>query len=166
MSKKTDDTTEDEQHTADLEKPFLQALKVRRAGNVNKAIELLQEVLKGDPRLPEHHLELAHIYLEAERFDDAEERAREGLRWLQQGGQWVANLEQNVVLSHAHDLLGQILQEKAASDEIVFGDEEIFRGMLKESKEHFETARTLDPKNDHANFNAFFLNMEGELGEA
>ena len=85
----------------------------------------------------------------------AEDSAREGLKWLERGGQWVEDLPPNVVLSHAHDLWGQILQEKAALDEYVFGDEEVFGELVKEAKAHFVRARELDPKNEHANFNAF-----------
>jgi tetratricopeptide (TPR) repeat protein len=162
MTKKSDDKQVNDQHTNALQKPFLKALKLRRSGDLNKAADLLQEVLAGDPRLPEPHLELAHIHLEAERFDEAEEQAREGLKWLLQGGQWVKNLEPNVVQSHAHDLLGQILQDRAATDEVVFGDEELFKELIKEARHHFVRARELDPKNDHANFNAFFMDLEAE----
>ena len=153
-------------HEKELQRPFLQALKSRRAGKIEKAMDLLKEVLQGDPRLPEPHLELAHIHLEAERLVLAEEEAREGLKWLEKGGQWVEDLAPNVVLSHAHDLLGQILQEKAATDEIVFGDEDVFAELVREAKGHFERARELDPKNEHANFNAFFMNGEAEIPEA
>jgi tetratricopeptide (TPR) repeat protein len=162
MSKKTKKSPADEQHTNALQKPFLNALKLRRKGDLNKATKLLHEVLAGDPRLPEPHLELAHIHLEAERFDEAEEQAREGLKWLMQGGQWVKDLDPKVVLSHAHDLLGQILQDRAATDEVVFGDEDLFKDLIKEARRHFVTARDLDPKNEHANFNAFFMDFESE----
>lgn len=165
MAKEKDELLDQQEHTQGLEKVFLQALKERRAGRLDQAVDLLREVIQGDPRLPEPHLELAHIHLEAERFELAEIEAREGLKWLQQGGQWVEDLPPNVVLSHAHDLLGQILQDKAATDEVVFGDESIFSDLLREAKGHFEKARDLDPKNDHANFNAFFLQPE-ETGEA
>lgn len=146
-----------DEHTQALQGPFLKALKHRRAGKIEEAMDLLNEVLKSEPRLPEPHLELAHIHLEAERLSLAEDSAREGLKWLERGGQWVEDLPPNVVLSHAHDLLGQILQEKAALDEYVFGDEEVFAELVKEAKAHFVRARELDPKNEHANFNAFFM---------
>jgi tetratricopeptide (TPR) repeat protein len=166
MTKKNNEDIPGEQHTKGLQKPFMKALKFRRQGDLNKATKLLQEVLLGDPRLPEPHLELAHIHLEAERFEEAEEQAREGLKWLSQGGQWVKDLETNVVMSHAHDLLGQILQERAATDEVVFGDEDLFKELIKEARRHFVTARELDPKNEHANFNAFFMDMEDASGES
>jgi len=165
MANEKDEVLDQETHTQGLEDTFLKALKERRAGRIDKAMDLLRKVIHGDPRLPEPHLELAHVHLEAERFDLAEVEAREGLRWLEQGGQWVEDLPMNVVLSHAHDLLGQILQDKAATDEIVFGDEEVFTGMLREATGHFETARELDPKNDHANYNSFFLQL-GDTPEA
>ena len=146
-----------DEHTRALQGPFLKALKRRRAGKIEEAMDLLNEVLKSEPRLPEPHLELVHIHLGAERLSLAEDSAREGLKWLERGGQWVEDLPPNVVLSHAHDLLGQILQEKAALDEYVFGDEEVFAELVKEAKAHFVRARELDPKNEHANFNAFFM---------
>jgi tetratricopeptide (TPR) repeat protein len=166
MSDDSENKLPGDEHTGDLEKPFMLALKARRKGEVDKAMDLLHGVLKGDPRLPEPHLELAHIHLEAERLDQAEAQAREGLKWLDQGGQWVVDLEPKVVLSHAHDLLGQILQERAATDDVVFGEESLFKELVKEAKAHFERARELDPKNEHANFNAFFMNLEGEPREA
>ena len=154
-----------DEHTEALQGPFLKALKRRRAGKIEEAMDLLNEILRSEPRLPEPHLELAHIHLEAERLSLAEDSAREGLKWLERGGQWVEDLPPNVVLSHAHDLLGQILQEKVALDEFVFGDEEVFAELVKEAKAHFVRARELDPKNEHANFNAFFMN-NAELPEA
>ncbi len=160
MGKKVDKPLYDEAHTRDLEAPFLKALKARRDGKIDRAMDLLKEVIRGEPRLPEPHLELAHIHLEAERFVLAEEEAREGLKWLEQGGRWVEDLPNNVVLSHAHDLLGQILQDRAATDEVVFGEPEVFAELVKEAKAHFERARELDPKNEHANFNAFFMQLE------
>ncbi len=160
MAKKVDKAPYDEAHTRELEPSFLKALKKRRAGKIDQAMDLLKEVIRGEPRLPEPHLELAHIHLEAERLVLAEEEAREGLKWLEQGGQWVEDLPANVVLSHAHDLLGQILQDRAATDEVVFGQPEVFTELVKEAKGHFERARELDPKNEHANFNAFFMQFE------
>lgn len=164
--KKTDSILNHDEHTEALQAPFMKALKRRRAGKIEEAMDLLNEVLKTEPRLPEPHLELAHIHLEAERLSLAEDSAREGLKWLERGGQWVEDLPANVVLSHAHDLLGQVLQEKAALDEYVFGDEDLFKELVQEAKAHFVRARELDPKNEHANFNAFFMNSASEVSEA
>ena len=85
MAKENDELLDQEEHTQGLEKIFLRALKERRSGRVDQAMDLLREVIQGDPRLPEPHLELAHIHLEAERFELAEIEAREGLKFLQQG---------------------------------------------------------------------------------
>ncbi len=138
---------------------FLAALELRVAGDVEGATKALQDLLKLEPRLPEPRLELAHIHLEAERLPEAESEAREALKWLAQGGQWVEDLTEKQALSLAHGILGEILREKAALDEVVFGDEETFRGILAESTEHFAKAAELDPENEHASHHAFYLGL-------
>jgi tetratricopeptide (TPR) repeat protein len=160
----TDSTPTDpsEDVLAALGPRFLAALELRVDGDAEGAAKELQELLKLEPRLPEPRLELAHIHLEAGRLPEAETEAREALKWLAQGGQWVEDLTESQALSLAHGILGEILREKAASDEVVFGDEEAFRGILAESKVHFAKASELDPENEHATHHAFFLGLGGE----
>lgn len=141
---------------------FLAALERRRDGDVRGAEELLREILLAEPRLPEPRLELGHIYLEAGRMAEAESEIREGLRWLEQGGQWVDDLSEAQALSLAHGLLGEVLRVRSESDEAVFGDEEDFRKLVEESKKQFERAATLDPENEYAAHHAFFLGLEEE----
>ena len=143
-----------------LAERFMQALGARQAGDVDRAAELLAEILKKEPRLPEPHLELAHIHLEAGRLPEAEANAREGLSWLERGGQWVDNLENFQVASLAHGLLGEVLSQKANTDDVVFGDPEVFAELLAESKRHFQEAAKLDPDNAYAGSQAFFLGLE------
>ena len=40
-----------DEHTQALQGPFLKALKHRRAGKIEEAMDLLNEVLKSEPRL-------------------------------------------------------------------------------------------------------------------
>ncbi|MEE2749914.1 MAG: tetratricopeptide repeat protein [Myxococcota bacterium] len=141
---------------------FLAALEKRRTGDVTGAEEDLKEVLLAEPRLPEPRLELGHIYLEAGRIPEAESEIREGLRWLEQGGQWVEDISENQALSLAHGLLGEVLRARCESDEAVFGDEEDFKALLKESRTSFEKAAKLDPENEYAAHHAFFLGLEEE----
>ncbi len=145
-----------------LSQTFLQAMEARRAGDVDRAIDLLREVVKGEPRLPGPHFELGHIHLVAGRLPEAEFEARTALKWLEQGGQWVDNVPENVMFSITHGLLGEILRQKAATNEIVFGDPEVFRDLLEESKAHFARASEYDPANEHADHHGFFLGLDGE----
>jgi tetratricopeptide (TPR) repeat protein len=158
----TDSTCVDpsEDLLTDLAPRFLAALELRVAGDVEGATKELQELLKLEPRLPEPRLELSHIHLEAGRLPEAESEAREALKWLLQGGQWVEDLSEKQALSVAHGLLGEILREKALLDEVVFGDEEEFRGIVVESTHHFTMAAELDPENKHASHHAFYLGLE------
>ncbi len=143
-----------------LAERFMQALAARRSQDVDRAMEILLEIMKKEPRLPEPHLELAHIHLEAGRIPEAEANAREGLSWLERGGQWVDNLEDFQIASLAHGLLGEVLSQKANTDEVVFGDPEDFAEMLAESRGHFQQAAKLDPENAYAGSQAFFLGLE------
>ena len=47
---------------SELENMFMNAMQLRQNGMVEKAEKLLLIVLSKEPRLPEPHLELAHIY--------------------------------------------------------------------------------------------------------
>lgn len=160
MSTESTDTTPLETHLQELEALFLAALEVRRRGNVDKAVELLSDVLKKEPRLAEPRLELGRIQLEMGRLDEAEAQTREALGVLKAGGQWVEDIPENVLLSLAHNQLAELLRRRAESDEVVFGDPEVFRALLKEAQSHFDEAGRLDPSNEHAGFFAF--HMPGE----
>jgi tetratricopeptide (TPR) repeat protein len=149
-----------EPHLQELQALFLSALEARRRSDVDRAMELLGEVLKGDPRLAEPRLELGRLHLDTERLEDAEEHTREALRVLVAGGQWIEDLPENVVLSVAHGQLGEVLRRRAESDEVLFGPPEDFKAMLAESKLHFDKAHELDPSNEHAEFYGFQLELK------
>lgn len=152
-----DPTKLDESHLAHLGPRFLDAVAKRTAGKVDAALEAFTEILKAEPRLAEPRLEIARIYLEMGRLDDAEEEAREGLRILESGGQWTMDLPENVVLAVGWALLGEILKEKAASDEVVFGDPAVFTDLLAQSRAAFARAAELDPSDTASHVTALEL---------
>jgi hypothetical protein len=152
-----------EDHLEALAKKFMSAVVARNKGQVDDCRDLLLEIVKVEPRLPEPHLELAHIEMESGALDGAEAYARQGIDWLTKGGQWLATLEAHELVAHAHDLLGEVLRRRATSDEVVFGPEELFRELLNEARDEFSKARELDPNNEHAHYNDFFLSLgEGD----
>jgi len=154
------DEIKDEAHLAVLQEQFLAALEYHRRGDVDSAVKLLKGVLEGEPRLAEPRLELGRIELDMGHLEEAELQTREGLRILLSGGQWVDDLSEEQMQSVAHGQLAEILRLRADSDEVLFGDPEVFKGLVKESKAHFDQAAKLDPENTHAEF--FAIRMEGE----
>lgn len=136
---------EPEVHLQHLEVEFMVALELRTKGKSDEARQKLENVLRVDPRLPEPRLEMARIYLETQRLEDAETEVREALSLLQAGGQWVETVPENVMLSLAWALLGEILKQQATTDEVVFGDPEVFRTLIRESQAAFAKAHELDP---------------------
>lgn len=141
-----DEQDRPEGHLAELGPRFLRALAARQAGRVDEALDLFSEVLRAEPRLAEPRLEIARIWLEMGRLDDAEEEVREALRILEAGGQWSEDVPENVMLSVAWALLGEILKERATSDDVVFGDPASFETLLRQSRSAFERAALLDPQ--------------------
>ncbi len=158
-----DDAASEQERLEGLSVIFSAALEARRRGLTERARELLRLVLRREPRLAEPHLELAHIAMSGGRLDEAELEAREGLRLLETGGAWVDDLPEDVLRSHAHNLLAELLRQRADSDEVIFGDPERFRAILAESRRHFSRAATLDPDNDHAGHHDFYLGLDERL---
>lgn len=141
----SDEPDPPEAHLAALGPRFLAALEKRAAGKVDVALEELHAILQAEPRLGEPRLEIARIYLEMGRLEDAEAEAREGLRILEGGGIWVEDLPENIVAAVGWALLGEILKERATSDDVVFGDPEVFTELVAQSRAAFARAAALDP---------------------
>ncbi len=143
-----------------LDALFLEALEARRTANVDRAQDLLQQIIRSEPRLPEPHLELGRLHLDAGRLEDALAETREALKWLDLGGQWVDDLSEEVMLSLAHGQIAETLRRIADTDEVIFGDPEGLKALLKEATQHFDEAHKLDPENDHARMFSFQLKGE------
>ena len=95
-------------------------------------------------------------------LEDAEADVREAIRVLESGGQWSEDVPENVVLALAWSLLGEIIKEKASTDDVVFGDEETFRGLIAQSRVAFARAAELDPTDNNSQINALELSEEAE----
>ena len=140
-----------------LEPRFMLALQAKQAGKLDDAEDELRAILRIEPRLAEPRMELARILLDTDRLHDAEEHAREALIQLEAGGQWIEEIQEEVVLALAHALLAEVLRRHADDDDLIFGDPEKFHAVVEESQQHFEAASKLDPSNEYASYYAFFM---------
>jgi tetratricopeptide (TPR) repeat protein len=158
MSDERDDQSNvPEAHLATLGPRFMDALAKRSAGKVDAALDAFNDILRVEPRLAEPRMEIARIFLEMGRLDDAEEEVREAIRILEAGGIWTEELPENVVAALAWALLGEILKEKAQSDEVVFGDPTVFAELLEQSRVAFTRAAELDPSDTNSKVTALEL---------
>jgi hypothetical protein len=152
-----------------LSRRFMTALEQKDRGQLDLAEDGLRAILRTEPRLAEPRLELARILLDTDRLEEAEDHAREAVDVLEKGGQWTDDLPESVVQAIAHGTLAEILRRKADEDDVIFGDPEVFRAMVRESKEHFARAAELDPSEDYTSYHAFFMGLPGatiDLGPA
>ncbi len=152
---------EPEAHLADLGPRFMAALEARSGGRVDVAIESLLSILRVEPRLAEPRMELGRIYLDMGRLDEAEAEAREAIRVLEAGGIWTEELPEHIVAALAWALLGEVLKELAATDDVVFGDDPArFAELLAQSRAAFARAHTLDPSDSVSGLTAAELEPE------
>lgn len=154
-----------DRHLAALEPTFLKALEARANGRIDAARELFADILRIEPRLAEPRMELGRIHLETGRLDDAEVEAREALRILEAGGQWSMDVPEPVMLALAWALLGAILKEQAATDEVVFGDPAVFEERIRQSRVAFARAAELDPADTISALNAAEMGDRSGEGE-
>jgi tetratricopeptide (TPR) repeat protein len=152
-----------EPHLQELASKFLTALEAHRRNDVDRSKELLDEILKVEPRLAEPRLQLGRIHLDTGRLQDAEIETREALRLVLAGGRWVEDLTDEVLTSTAHGQLAEILRQRADSDEVLFGDPKVFHAMVAEARDHFAKAQALDPENEHASYYAHYLGPDVTL---
>ena len=143
-----------------LGKDFMVAMQLKESGQVDSALEALQAILKVEPRLAEPRMEMARIYLDVDRTTDAEENAKQALEDLGNHGQWVDTLDEGVILALAHALVAEALRRRAEEDDIIFGDPEVFKKMLNDSRNHFAKASELDPSDAYSSYHAFFMGPE------
>lgn len=151
--------TDRENHLDDLGPRFLEGLRLRAEGKTDEAMEVFAAVLRAEPRLAEPRLEMGRVWLEQGRLDDAEPQLREAIRILELGGQWTEEVPEHVLLAMAWALLGEVLKQQAASDDVVFGAPERFEELLRMSRVAFARAAELDPEDSVSALNA------AELGD-
>lgn len=140
---------------------FMTALNAREQGKLDAAEELLRDVIRSEPRLAEPHMELARILLDTDRLTPAEAQSREALEQLAATGPWIDGIAPATLHAIAHALLAEILRRRADEDEVIFGEPEVFAGLIEEARTHFELARKLDPSDEYASFHATFLGPKG-----
>lgn len=158
----SDDFPDETSALQSLEADFIRGISEKDAGDFDRAEKTFRSILKTEPRLAEPRMELARILLETERVSDAEAHAREALTHLESGGQWTDDLPENVVLAIANALVAEALRRRADQDEILFGDPEVFKQMVADSKHHFAKACELDPSDETSSYYAFFMGPPDE----
>lgn len=129
-----------------FESHFLTAMELRQQGNTQAATKILLAILKEEPRLPEPHLEIAHIYYSIDQLDDAQSHIEQAVQQLENGGQWL-DIPENDLLSIAYVLQGEIYRGLADQDEIVLGNPEKFQELINRAKNAFNKAKLIDPAN-------------------
>ncbi len=137
----------------ELEGLWLAGIEARQEERDEDAAECFRKILATEPRLAEPRLELAHMALARGDLEEATEHARMAVDILGRGGQWIDDLQGPQLESFAHNLLGQILFERA---ELVAADpdQEVFEGLWSEAASAFARAVELDPDNIEARRNA------------
>ena len=122
---------------------FMAAMEHRQHSNPKKAEACLLEIVKKEPRLPEPHLELAHIYCAQEQFEDARIHIEQSVQYLENGGQWL-ELPENEILAMAYLIQGEIYRSLADLDEVVFGDQSVYIEYVNRAKNAFKKANMVD----------------------
>lgn len=151
MTSSNDDTQNTEDIIANAESSaiepmqalFMAAMEHRQMGQTKKAEACLLEIVKNEPRLPEPHLELAHIYHSTEQLDEARIHIEDAVQYLENGGQWL-DLPEAEVLSMAYVIQGDIYRSLADLDEVVFGDQVLYVEYINKAKKAFTKANTID----------------------
>lgn len=136
---------------------YLTAVNLAANGVLDRAEDMLRDILRNEPRLPEPNLSLARLMLDTDRLEDAEEYTRAAIEMLAADGQWTDEVPENVVQSIAHAQLAEILRRRADDDDVIFGDPEAFHALLADSKTHFARAAELDPTDATSSYYAFFM---------
>lgn len=144
----------DEAHLPALALRLSEALRLRADGKDPEAAPILHEILRADPRLAEPRLELAHIAASTEDWEEAEGHARLALQTLRLGGQWSEDVEPQVLLSFAANLLGEILFRSVEGGDLFLADQAAFARVWNEAAALFTEAASLDPDHADARSNA------------
>ena len=135
-----------------LQERFMQAVNAKQKGDIDGASEILRSIISIEPRLPEPHLELAHILIGVGQLEDGHVHAQEAVKMLEMNGQWVDDIPENVMLSLAYNTLGECLRRLADQDEIVFGEPDKWKDLIEQSRSAYKKAAALDPDNPNADY--------------
>ncbi len=139
-----------EDHLVLLQRHFMKAMQLREAGDESGAAKVLEEILREEPRLAEPRLELAHIHLLHDRFDEAHEHAKLAVSTLRAGGQWTQDVEPSALLSFAVNLLGETVARRLEEGDLFLTDRASFTRLWNEASAHFDEAARLDGCNEDA----------------
>ena len=139
--------------TQELEAVWLQAMEARDKNLDEEAAQLFHSILKEEPRLAEPRLELAHLEIDRDHLEEAEEQVRMALEILKNGGQWVDDVEPDALLSFAWNMLGEVLFRRG-EELAVSPDRERFERIWNEAAAAFTKALELDAENRDALRNA------------
>ena len=135
-----------------IEDKFQKALLANQQNDVDRANKLFKEIIEQEPRLAEARIEYAYNLLGMGRLTEAQGHADEGVRLLENSGSWLADIEDDVILSMAYSLQGEIFRELASSDDVVFRQPEEFKQLMERAKSSFNKAAALDSNNEHAQY--------------
>jgi hypothetical protein len=136
-----------------LEPKMRKALALRQAGDEAAAVKLLRAILADEPRLAEPRLELAHLAVVAEAWEEAREQAAMAVEILRAGGQWILDLPPETLLSFALNLLGETVVRPLEEGDLFLVDREAFTTAWNGAAALFEEATKLDPDNEEARRN-------------
>jgi len=143
-----------EAHLGSLEVAMARAFELMQEGKQAEASDLFRQILQVEPRLAEPRLELAHLAASNEEWEEDEAQARSAVQTLRAGGQWTLDLEADVLLAFAINLLGEILVRAIEGSDLIFHDRGQFNTVWNEAAALFREAQGLDPANEDARSNA------------
>ncbi len=125
-----------------------EAMRLRQAGKDDEAALRFRETVMKEPRLAEPRLELAHIALHKKEWEEAEGQAREAVELLKRGGQWTLEIDPDVLLAFALNLLGEVLVQSIGDVDLLEQDPEAFKAIWNDAAACFADAYELDPNNE------------------
>ena len=136
----------DAEQLAGLEPKMMEAMAARAEGKDDVAKTIFEEILKGEPRLAEPRLELAHMAALVEDWDEAQTQARLAVDILRRGGQWTEDVEPRVLLGFALNLLGELIVRPLEEGDLFLTDRARFQMTWNEAAAIFDEALEADPE--------------------
>ena len=154
MSEVSQDNIDAPESHLDLLAPrMMQAMQLRREGKDDAAVEVLNDVLRAEPRLAEARLELCHIAASKGDWDEAEGQGRFAVETLRGGGQWTLDLEADELLSFALNLVGEVIVRCLEEGDLLMDDRPAFVVRWNEASNLFRESLERDNSNKDARTN-------------